>query len=56
MPIFVLTLLIVVSIGLGFALKWKAPQCHLAMWLLISFLIVLILFIVTAKALGKLGS
>jgi hypothetical protein len=55
MTYLVLIILIAASIGLGFALRKKAPTLHLAMCVLISFLAMLILFVGVAKALGMLG-
>jgi hypothetical protein len=40
---------------LGFALKKKVPKLHIIMCLLISFLVVLLLFVGIAKAFGKFG-
>jgi hypothetical protein len=54
MALVILTILTGISIGLGFALKKKAPKLDIIMCLLISLLVVLMLFIGIATALGKL--
>jgi hypothetical protein len=55
MAFVILAVLAGISIALGFALKKKVPKLHIVMCLLISFLVVLMLFIGMAKAFGILG-
>ena len=51
----VLSALIAISIGLGFALKRKVPELHIIMCLLISFAIVFMIVAAMAKELGGFG-
>ena len=55
MVFIILSALIAISIGLGFAFKRKVPELHITMCLLISFAIVLLIAATTAKALGGFG-
>jgi len=52
MALSIITVLIGLSVGLGVALKKRVTGLHIVMCVLISFLFLLILFVVIAETIG----